>query len=233
MKKLICFILVIAIILTIVIGAIFFVNCWRSSEEENYIPLKVIDTVEDKYGNILQQIYYNKETDEYIQKEYSYIFQYNKWICTDQKTTIYKNELNTQKYDKINPTLSIYYNNDLYSNPITIMDNEYVKISIVKYLARDDWYEFGYELKIVNKTNQVLTMSLEDFYIMDILCKPVFSIEHIDAGKTVYFKMAWDKATLTRCHIPYIDNVEFIVKVFDNNNWTDPALAGKRLMIKK
>jgi hypothetical protein len=68
---------------------------------------------------------------------------------------------------------------------------------------------------------------------MDILCKPLFTIEHIDAGKTAYFTLAWDTDTIERTHIPYIDNIEFMIRVYNNENWSAPALDGSRIMIKK
>lgn len=130
------------------------------------------------------------------------------------------------------PTLDIYYNNDLINEPIVIMNNEYTKISITKYLAKDYWWEFGYELEIINKTNKVLTVTIDDVSIIDTQCKPLFHIDHIDAYNTAYFIMAWDNDTIERCHIPYIDNIKFMIRVFNNENWTGPALAGEKVLIK-
>jgi hypothetical protein len=225
MKKVLSIILVFTL-------CFIFAGCTGKAESD-YIPLKLIDEVVDKYDNVLQRTYYNKETGDYILTEYTYVLQQNKWVCIDQQTTIYSTVTQDPGCAYIDPNLSIYYNSDLTDNPITIMNNEYAKISIVKYLAADAWWEFGYELKIYNKTNQVLSVLIDDCYIMDIQCKPLFSIDHIDAGKTAYFKMAWDSETLERCYIPYVDNIEFMIKVFDNSDWTVPALAGTRIMLKK
>lgn len=227
MKKLFCIILSLFICLSIT-------SC-NSKERDISTSLKLVDEVRDKYNNILQQIFYNEKTGEFLLKEYTYTLQNNKWVCIEQRTNIFTGKENNYVCNKtnVNPALRIFYNSDLANGPITIMDNEYAKVSIVKYLATDNWWEFGYELKIYNKTNKVLSVLVDDTYIMDIQCKPLFNIDHIEAGKTAYFQMAWDEDTLTRCHIPYVDNVEFIVKIFDNEDWTVPALAGTRLMIKK
>lgn len=190
-----------------------------------------VNTVYDKYDNILQQVFYNKTSNEYILKEYTYIYQDPKWVCTNQTTKIISNNTSTKSDNK--PLLTIYYNSDLADGPIPIMNNEYVKIEIVKYLAKDDWYEFGYELKAVNKTNSVITFTLDNMSIMDIACKPLFSIDHVNAGDTAYFTLGWDKDTLERCYIPYIDNIEFELKIFDNEDWTVPALCGERILIKQ
>ena len=199
-------------------------------------PLKLVNEVTDQYDNILQQIFYDEKNDRYLLKEYTYILQKNKWVCTNQQTVVIskvEKQCNFNNQDQLNNYLKIYYNSDLSDGPITIMDNEYVKVSIVKYLAKDNWWEFGYELKVVNKTNSVITFMIDNPSIMDIQCKPLFTIDHVDAKNTAYFTMAWDKETLERCYIPYIDNIEFMIRVYDNENWKTPALAGNRLLIKQ
>lgn len=225
MKKFLCLILV------FIIG-LGFTGCYSKTNNDNQ-SITLVDEVIDKYDNILQQTYYNEETDEYIIKKFIYELQQDKWVCVDQQTIMYSAKVPKTEHKCTKPTMSIYHNNNLIDSPITIMDNEYAKISIVKYLAADRWWEFGYEIKVYNKTNKVLSIIIDDCYIMNIQCKPLFSIDHIEAGKTAYFKLAWDNDTLTRCHIPYIDNVEFMVRVFDNEDWTVPALAGNRIMIKR
>ncbi len=226
MKKLL------AVLLVVVFCCGLFAGC-GSADKTPDSPFVLVDTVEDQYDNILNQLYYNEATGEYLLKEYIYELNGNKWVCIEQRTTIYESSPIVPGNSCYDTGLDIYYNSDLMDNSITIMDNEYTKISIVKYLAEDAWWEFGYELKIYNKTDKVLSTIITDTYIMDIFCEPVYNIEHLDPGKTAYFKLAWDEDTLTRCHIPYVDNVEFMIKVFDNNNWTAPALTGKRVMIKK
>ena len=229
MKKLLCIILV---ILTVIISISIVCACNKENPETN--SLKLIDEVKDKYDNILQQTFYNEKTGDYFIKEYTYILQQKKWVCIDQQFIMLPNKETAQEShsNETNPILKVYYNNDILSGPITIMDNEYAKITIVKYLAKDNWWEFGYELKIVNKTNKILTVTFDDTSIMDTRCRPVFTIDHVDANHTTYFSLCWDKETLERNCIPYIDNIEFMVRVYDNENWTIPALAGEQLLIK-
>lgn len=201
-------------------------------DKVNY-SLTLVDEVKDKYDNILQQIYYNDNTDEYLIKEYSYSLQKNKWLCTNQHTTVVPFGDTTSKYESsIDNSLKIFYDKDFTNGPIVIMDNEDIKISIVKTLATDSWYYFGYELKIVNKSNKVLSVVIDEAAIMDRQCKPLFNVEHVDIGHTVYFDVAWQKEELERCHIPHLDNIEFMIKVFDNDNWKEPAMYGNKILMK-
>jgi hypothetical protein len=225
LKKILC------IILSLTILCLCTTSCRKETKIINKVeyPLEEISAIYDSNNNLLQQTLVNKETGDYIFKEFVYENRNNFWVCIDQRTSILEKNVDKASFD---PLLKIHYNKSLYDAPIIIMDNEYVKISIIKYLSKADWWEFGYELKIYNKTNNLLSVLIDDCYIMDILCKPLFTVDHIEAGKTVYFKIAWDSDTLKRCKIPYIDDVEFMVRVFNTEDWTTPALAGNRIMIK-
>lgn len=231
MKRLFCIILCVTLVLVVLGLCTLLTGCSDDTPATKQYyedtSLKLVDEIVDAYDNILQQTYYNQETGEYILKVFTYSYQDERWVCIDQNITI----LNAKVEDKIQDnTLQIYYNKNI---PITIMDNEYATISIVEYLPADNWWEFGYKLKIVNKTNKILTILIDKLYIMNILCEPLFDVDYIDAGKTAYFTMAWDPETLERCYIPYIDNVEFRLCLYDNTNWNKPALAGTRVMFKK
>ena len=227
-KKFIYFIL----FCLLVLSCLLIFNSCKDSKQQNFIsyPLKEIEAIYDSQGNLLQQTIYNEITNEYIIKEFTYSLQENMWVCTNQQSYIITKNTDTPK--TTNSILNIYYKSDLSNSPVVIMSNEYVKISIVEYLSSEQWWEFGYKVEITNKTDKVITVIFDTPTIMNIQCDPVFDIEHINAGDTVNFTLAWDKDTLERCYIPYIDNVGFMLKIYDNENWTSPALAGRHILIK-
>jgi len=232
MKKLICLVLV-CIICVSCTGC----SATKETKEKAWSPLTLVDEVKDQYDNVLQQTFYNEETGELILREYTYNIYKNKWVCVDQQTTIIKKEKNCPPCNNtttpiVDTSLKIYHNSEITNNGITILDNELVNIALVGYYEKESWYEFAYELRVTNKTNKVLTITIDDATIMNINCKPLFSVDHIEAGKTTFFRVGWDKDTLTRNYIPYIDNVEFMIRIFDNEDWTVPAITGARIMIK-
>ena len=225
LKKTFCLFLIVALL------CLIFAGCNDSSGGRSIVayPLKEVNVIYDQFNNILQQTLYNETTGEYIQTDYTYAYQDGRYVCIDQRTTI----INYNSPSAVNTALKIYHNKDLNNGPIILIDNEYVKVSIVKYLAKDSWWEFGYELKVVNKTKDIITTHIDNTTIMDINCSPLFYTEHIAPGDTEYFTLAWDSDTLERCYIPYIDNIEFMIRVFDNDNWRTPALCGERVLIKQ
>ena len=130
--------------------------------------------------------------------------------------------------------LNIYHNKDLQKGPITLLNQESIKVSITKYLASDQWWHFGYELKIENNSNKVCSITIDDSYIMGIKCSPLFSITHVEPGHTAYFNMVWQTEELERNHIPYIDDIEFKLKVFFNEPYSYERIAdiGNKILIK-
>lgn len=235
MKKLIC-------ILLICLVAIGTMGCAKNTEKsiENVIyPLRSVDSVYDRYGNILQQTIYNEETGEYFIKEYEYTLIKDVWVCVKQnmRTKLVNSPCADTKDPKQNKGIKfsdstlVIYKDDLTDRPHTIMDNEYIRITVVRYMEDDGWYDFAYEFKVENKTDQVLTFSFENMSIMNISCPAVFSIDHVYERETKYFLLAWNKDTLSRCYIPYIDIVNFQIKVYDNEDWRRPADFGEQVII--
>lgn len=84
MKKFICITVVVLLV------ALIFVGCANKNARSTVKdPLILVNEVEDKYENILQQTYYNERTDEYIIHEYFYELQNDLWVCIGHNTTFY------------------------------------------------------------------------------------------------------------------------------------------------
>lgn len=226
LKKFICLLLVLCFCISLV-GC----SADNNSEEKNLInePLKEVHAVYDVYNNLIQQTVFNEQTGEYITTTYIYENINGLWTCTNQNITV----LSKNKSKEVTAELMTIHNlSDLEKNPITLLDSENIKISLIECLDENDWRAFGYKLKLENKTDRVLCIILDNNYIMNIKCSPVFSVEYIEASKTQYFELSWDKETLERHYIPYIDNIEFMLRVYDNENWKVPALEGMHILLK-
>lgn len=234
MKRFICILLICLIIFSMTSCA---KTTEKSTESISY-PFKSVDSVYDRYGNILQQIIYNEETEKYIIKEYEYTLIDDTWICVEQNMYTMINNPCTDKhgpsqnkYTNFNESTLVLYKNDLTDRPYTIIDNEYIRITVIRYLEDGGWYDFAYEFKVENKTDQVLTFSFENMSIMNISCPAVFSIDYVYEKETKYFLLGWSKDTLSRCYIPYIDRVNFQIKIYDNEDWRRPADFGEQIII--
>lgn len=222
---------ILALIMLLCLG--LFAGCDDKDVSECIVsePFEQVAVLYDKYGNMLEQTLYNKNTGEYIFKEYSYELKTTTWHCIDIKTTVLPDQAKYPYVDAA-PRLSIYHNDDIAKKPIVLVDNDKVCVSIIKSLQEANWYKFAYELEVINKTDSVITIIIENAAIMNIGCPPLFNIDHIEANQKAYFTLGWDSETLERFYIPYIDNVEFMLKVYENDNWRAPAFAGEHILIK-
>lgn len=226
LKKFICLLLLLCF-------CILFTGC--SSEEKNLIkePLKEVHAVYDLYDNLIQQTVFNEQTGEYITTVYTYENINGLWTCINQNTTILNKSLTKESTEECKDEFKAVYNlKSLEKNSITLVDSENIKISLIEYLTENNWRAFGYRLKLENKTNKVLCVILDNNYIMNIKCSPVFTVEHIEPSETKYFELSWDKETLERRYVPYVDNVEFMIRIYNNENWKVPALEGAHILLK-
>jgi hypothetical protein len=115
---------------------------------------------------------------------------------------------------------------------LAILNTPEIYIAVVEYLDTASWWEFGYKLKIVNKCDRSLTVTFNNSSVAGIRCEPVFFVDHIEPGHTRYFNLAWDRASLERSWIPYLDNIEFLLQVYYSSSWSNPAKYGTRVLLK-
>ena len=199
-------------------------------ESDTNWPLKEVNTIYDQYGNLLQQILFNEDTGEYFIKEYTWTLRDDKWICVNQKSYTSNNYAgNNNKLNDTNSSITVCSDTQV---PEMILNTHNIKVYIVEVLDKASWWEFGYKFKVENNSNKVLTIMFDDVSILGIDCKPMFFVDHIEPGHTAYFNLAWDIDTLKRSCIPYLDNVEFTLKIYDTENWNTPALCGTKVLLK-
>lgn len=231
MKRFIC------VILVLLIG-IGMMGCSKEEQKTapysssiTTAPLREINIIYDSYGNILQQIVYNELTEEYTTTTFTYVNKDGQWLCVDQRVIITRTKEVTPT--TTNERITVYRQQDLSTGEIVLLDNTDVRVSVVEYLDKASWWEFGYKVKIENKSDRVLSIMFDNVAIVGIACKPVFFVEHVESGRTEFFTLAWDKDTLDSSWIPYINDIEFVVKVFRTDSYNGTALYGTRVLIKK
>ena len=224
MKRLFCFIIILCLCFS-------FCGCKDSAKASiaTSTTQSNISTVYDAYGNILQQTVYNELTGEYVTTTFTYANDDGRWVCIDQKIIITGM---VKESWQVNPALNIYYTSDIANDPIVLLDNTDIRVTVIEYLNKASWWEFGYKFKVENKSNKTLSVMFTDVSIMDINCAPLFNIDHVESGHTIYFNLAWDRDSLERAWIPYVDNIEFMLSIYDTSTWNTPAKYGTRALIK-
>jgi hypothetical protein len=226
MKKFVCVCVVLAL-------CVSFCGCNKPEQSNTKVssPLVEVNTIYDDYGNLIQQTVYNELTGEYTTTIFTYAYGNNGiWVCVDQKCvvtgTIKTNDPN------LDNTLSIFFQNDFANKSVVLLDNDEVKVSIIEVLDKASWWDFGYKIMVENRTDKTLSFIFSDLYIMSISCSPMFTVDHVVGNSTAYFTLAWDEDSLKRACIPYIDNIEFMLRVYSTDDYCAPADYGIRALIK-
>jgi hypothetical protein len=112
----------------------------------------------------------------------------------------------------------------------TILDNEQFMLTLKNYEPVDEW---GAVLVffIVNKTDKNLMFSGEDVSVNGVMCDPYWASE-VASGKSAYCEVTWMTASLQKCGINYLSEVELTLRVYDADDWTADDLYRDNLVIQ-
>lgn len=98
-----------------------------------------------------------------------------------------------------------------------IVDNEYVSVIVTGYEDDAIW---GYtaNLFLLNKTEQNIIVSVDKASVNGYMADPFFA-KSVPAGKCAFTSMSWSNSTLEENGIAAIEEIEFTLRVHDNDNW--------------
>lgn len=101
--------------------------------------------------------------------------------------------------------------------PVVIVDDANCTFTITGIEWEKYW---GYKLNVslVNKTSTTLMFDLEYSAVNGFMCDPYWSYS-IDAGKSEETFIIWDEEDLEANGITTITDIEFLLEVYDSNDW--------------
>lgn len=146
--------------------------------------------------------------------------------CTDIELTFaVSNSDDWSEADIVEKTIHIYpYGEDqatIYQRPKLpsdniLVDNEYVTIIVTGY-EHDDW-EYSVNLFLVNKTDTHVMYSVDDVSVNDYMIDPFFATSVIP-GKCKFSSFSWSNNRLAENGITKIENIEFTLQAYDDEDW--------------
>ncbi|MBE5947901.1 MAG: hypothetical protein E7261_02610 [Lachnospiraceae bacterium] len=101
--------------------------------------------------------------------------------------------------------------------PVVIVDDANCTFTVTGI----EWEEYwGYKLNVslVNKTATTLSFDLEYSAVNGFMCDPYWSYS-IEAGKSEATVIIWDEEDLEANGITTITDIEFVLQVYDSNDW--------------
>lgn len=106
-----------------------------------------------------------------------------------------------------------------------IIDNEYVTVTVIGYENDSIW---GYTLKLFleNKSDKNIMFSVDEASINGYMMDPFYA-KSVAAGKCAFSSMSWANTTLEENGITEVNNIEFTLRAYDNDDFTANDLANE------
>ncbi len=110
-----------------------------------------------------------------------------------------------------------------------IVDNEYVTVIVTGYEEDAIW---GYTVKLflLNKTNKNVMFSVDEASVNGYMADPFYA-KSVSAGKCAFSSMSWSDTTLEENGITAVDEIEFNLRIYDEDDWFADDLVNKTVTL--
>lgn len=110
-----------------------------------------------------------------------------------------------------------------------LVDNDSFSVTVIGYEVDELW---GYTAKmfIENKTDKNLMFSADDVSVNDFMADPLYS-DTVAAGNCAFSKMSWSDSVFEENGITDVEEIEFILKVYDNDDLFADTLMEERFTV--
>ena len=98
-----------------------------------------------------------------------------------------------------------------------IVDNDYVSVIVTGY-EEDAIWGYTVNLFLLNKSEQNIMVSVDDASVNGYMADPFYA-NSVSAGKCAFSSMSWSDTTLEDNGITAVEEIEFTLRVHDNDNW--------------
>lgn len=104
-----------------------------------------------------------------------------------------------------------------------ILDNEYVTAIVTGY-ENDEIWGYSAKLFLLNKSSKNIMFSADDVSVNGYMADPFFATS-VSAGNCSFASMSWSDTTLEENNITDIEEIEFKIRAYDNDDWMADDLA--------
>ena len=110
-----------------------------------------------------------------------------------------------------------------------LIDNEYATAIVTGY-TEDSIWGYTVNLFLVNKSDKEVMFSVKDASVNGYMADPFFA-KAVTAGKCAFGSMSWSDSTLEENSIAEIEEIEFTLRIYDNNDWLAEAFAEENIIL--
>ena len=98
-----------------------------------------------------------------------------------------------------------------------LVDNEYATV-VLTGCEKDDIWGYSANVFIVNKTDTTIMTSVSEASINGFMIDPLFA-EAVGIGKCSFSSITWFNSDLEDNSITEVENIEFVLRIYDNEDW--------------
>lgn len=106
-----------------------------------------------------------------------------------------------------------------------ILDNEYVTVIVTGY-ENDDIWGYTANLFLLNKTDKNVMFSIDEASVNGFMADPFFA-DSVSAEKCAFSSVSWSDSTLEENGITEVEEIEFVLRAYDDDNWLGDNFANE------
>ena len=104
-----------------------------------------------------------------------------------------------------------------------LVDQEDFRV-IVTGFVRDPVWGFTAQLFMENKSDKQVMLTAEDASVNGYMADPLFAVS-MDPGNCAFGRMSWSDTTLQELGITQVEELEFVLRAYDETNWNAKDLV--------
>lgn len=110
-----------------------------------------------------------------------------------------------------------------------IIDNDYVSVIVTGY-EEDAIWGYTVNLFLLNKTDKNVMFGVDEASVNGFMADPFYA-ESVSAGKCAFSSMAWSDSTFEENNIAEVETIEFKLRAYDKDNWSDSDFANETITL--
>lgn len=110
-----------------------------------------------------------------------------------------------------------------------IVDNDYVTVVVLGY-EEDSIMGYSVNLFLINKTDKNIMFSTDNESVNGYMADPFYAVA-LASGKCTFSSISWFNSTLEENNIIEVEEIEFALRVYDNDNWFDDDLVNETIIL--
>ena len=114
---------------------------------------------------------------------------------------------------------------------LVLADNDAVSVTVTGF-AWDSTLGYTAELFLVNKTEKNVMFTVEDASVNGYMEDPFYA-RSVGAGNCAFSRMSWSNQTLEELQISQVEQIEFTLRAYDEENWAAEDLLNTQIAISE